>query len=147
MSFAILEPFRVGFVFDRTFIHFKALNFVHKQPLLLMDGLNSVIGLLSFPLPGLHLLLSVWTPMLMEVVHLLLGVLEGLLQLIDLPLLLPILCQVPSDLVLQRLLMLVHPIVEDLLLNLPEMIVIVTIDSLIIRDELYPVPYHRDMLL
>ena len=83
----------------------------------------------------------------MEVVHLLLGVLEGLLQLIDLPLLLPILCQVPSDLVLQRLLMLVHPIVEDLLLNLPEMIVIVTIDSLIIRDELYPVPYHRDMLL
>ena len=112
-----------------------------------MDGFNPVISLLSISLPGLHLLLSVWTPVLMEIFHLLLGVLECLLQLIDLPLLLPILGQVPSDLVLQRILMLVHPVVEDLLLNLPEMIVIVTIDSLIVRDELYPVPYHRDMLL
>ena len=112
-----------------------------------MYGFHPVISLLSISLPDLHLLLSVWTPVLMEIFHLLLGVLECLLQLIDLPLLLPILGQVPSDLVLQRILMLVHPVVEDLLLNLPEMIVIVTIDSLIVCDELNPVPYHRDMLL
>ena len=64
-----------------------------------MDSLYPIIGLLGILLPGLHLLLSVWTSVLLEVTQFLLGILKGLLQLHDLSLLLHVLGQMPSDLV------------------------------------------------
>jgi hypothetical protein len=85
------------------------LELLHQQPLLLMDGLHSVLEPLGVPPPHLHLLLAVHGPVLAKVLLLLLGLLEVRLQLVDLALLIPVLRQVYSHPILQTLLMLVHP--------------------------------------
>ena len=85
--------------------------------------------------------------MLAEVLLLLLGLLEVRLQLVDLALLIPVLCQVYSHPVLQTLLMLVHPGVEDLFLDLPKMVGVVAVDALVTLQALDSVPYLRNLLI
>ena len=87
-------PSRIALVADRLVSVLGLLELLHQQPLLLIDGLDPVLEPLGVLPPHLHLLSAVDGPVLAEVLLLLLGLLEVLLQLVDLALLLPVLRQV-----------------------------------------------------
>ena len=85
--------------------------------------------------------------MLVEVLLIQQGLFEFLPQLVDLALLLQILGQVLAYLILQHPLVLILSFVELLLLHLPQVVVVVAVDALIVRQALYLVLDHRDLLL
>ena len=85
--------------------------------------------------------------MLVEVLLIQQGLLEFLPQLVDLAPLLQILGQVLTHLILQHPLVLILPLVELLFFHLPQVEVIVAVDSLVVREALYLVLDHRDLLL
>ena len=84
--------------------------------------------------------------MLVEVLLIQQGLFEFLPQLVDLALLLQIVGQVLAYLLLQHPLVLILSFVELLLLHLPQVVVVVAVDALVVRQALYLVLDHRNLL-
>ena len=85
--------------------------------------------------------------MLVEVLLIQQGLFEFLPQLVDLTLLLHIVDEILAYLLLQHPLVLILSFVELLLLHLPQVVVVVAVDALVVRQALYLVLDHRDLLL
>ena len=85
--------------------------------------------------------------MLVEVLLIQQGLFEFLPQLVDLTLLLHIVDEILAYLLPQHPLVLILSFVELLLLHLPQVVVVVAVDALVVREELYLVLNHRNLLL
>ena len=99
----------MGLITDGLDPELGLLELFKDMPFSLSECLNIVLISLCILFPSLHLLCVIYRPVLVKVLQLLLGLLEVLLQLVDLALLLSLLGQVPADLLLQQPLVVVHP--------------------------------------
>ena len=84
--------------------------------------------------------------MLVEVLLIQQGLFEFLPQLVDLTLLLHIVDEILAYLLPQHPLVLILSFVELLLLHLPQVVVVVAVDALVVRQALYLVLDHRNLL-
>ena len=147
LGITVAKPSRIALVADRLVSVLGLLELLHQQPLLLMDGLDPVLEPLGVLPPHLHLLRAVDGPVLAEVLHILLGLFVVLPQLGDDPSQSQLLGHQVFTVLLGGPHVLVEPLVELLLLDLPQVVGVVAVDALVVLQALDSIPDYRDLLL